>query len=43
LKKEATVNTEGLKKEIASTQRLVGKSVKTMSRFAREFGKQHDT
>jgi signal transduction histidine kinase len=43
LKKEATVNMVGLKKEIASTQRLVGKSVKTMSRFAREFGKQHDT
>ena len=43
LKKEATVNTKGLKKEIASTQRLVEKSVKTMSRFAREFGKQHDT
>jgi signal transduction histidine kinase len=43
LKKEATVNTEGLKKEIASTQRLVEKSAKTMSRFAREFGKQHDT
>jgi signal transduction histidine kinase len=43
LKKEATVNTKGLKKEIASTQRLVEKSVKTMSWFAREFGKQHDT
>jgi signal transduction histidine kinase len=43
LKKEATVNTEGLKKEIASTQRLVEESVKTMNRFAREFGKQHDT
>jgi len=37
LKKEATTNTKGLKKEIAGTQRLVGKSVKTMSRFAREF------
>ncbi|HUJ11183.1 MAG TPA: histidine kinase [Verrucomicrobiae bacterium] len=43
LKKEATINTEGLKKEIASTQGLVEKSVKTMSRFAREFGKKHDT
>jgi len=43
LKKEATVNTEGLKKEIASTQRLVVESVKTMNRFAREFGKRHDT
>jgi signal transduction histidine kinase len=43
LKKEATVNTKGLKKEIASTQRLVEKSAKTMSRFAREFGKHHDT
>jgi len=44
LKKEATVNMTGLKKEIASTQRLVENSVKTMSRFAREFGKQkHET
>ena len=42
LKKEATVNTEDLKNEIASTQRLVEKSVKTMSRFAREFGNHHD-
>jgi len=43
LKKAAAVNTEGLKKEIASTQRLVKQSVKTMNRFAREFGKQHGT
>jgi two-component system sensor histidine kinase DegS len=43
LKKEATVNTKGLKKEIASTQLLVEKSAEIMSRFAREFGKQHDT
>jgi signal transduction histidine kinase len=43
LKNGATANTEDLKKEIASTQRLVGKSVKMMSRFAREFGKQHGT
>ena len=43
LKKEATVKTKGLKKEIASTQRLVGKSAKMMSRFAREFSNQHDT
>ena len=41
LKKEAAVNTEGLKKEIASTQRLVDMSVKTLERFAREFGKHH--
>ncbi|MGD0649825.1 MAG: histidine kinase [Verrucomicrobiia bacterium] len=38
LKKAAAVNTGGLKKEIASTQQLVEKSVKIMSRFAREFG-----
>lgn len=42
LKKEATVNMAGLKKEIASTQRLVKSSVKTMSRFAHQFGKQYD-
>jgi signal transduction histidine kinase len=39
LKKEATVNTRGLKKEIANTQRLVEKSKKTLSRFADELGK----
>jgi len=43
LKQEATVNTRGFKKEIASTQRLVENSVKTMKRFAREFGNQHGT
>ena len=42
LKKEAVVNAEGLKKEIASTRRLVGNSVKTMNRFAREIGKHHE-
>ena len=39
LKQEATINTKGFKKEIASTQRLVGKSAKTISRFARGYGK----
>jgi signal transduction histidine kinase len=39
LKKEATVNTKGLKKEIANTQRLVENSKKTLSRFANELGK----
>jgi hypothetical protein len=42
-KKAAAASTTGLKKEIANTQRLVETSVKTMSRFAREYGKQHDT
>jgi signal transduction histidine kinase len=42
LKKEATVNAKGLKKEIVSTQRLVEKSKKTLSRFTDELGKQHD-
>jgi signal transduction histidine kinase len=37
LKKEAAINASGLKKEIASTQRLVDKSVKSIKRFAREF------
>jgi signal transduction histidine kinase len=41
LKKEAAINAEGLQKEIASTQRLVDMSVKTLERFAREFGKHH--
>jgi len=43
LKKAAAVNTEGLKKEIVSTERLVDKSVTSINRFVREFGKQHDT
>jgi signal transduction histidine kinase len=38
LKKEAAINASGLKKDIASTQRLVDKSVKIIKRFAREFG-----
>jgi len=42
LKKEAALNAEGFKKDIASTQRLVDKSVKTIKRFAREFGKHHE-
>jgi signal transduction histidine kinase len=43
LKQQAAVNTKSFKKEIASTQQLVGKSAKTIGRFAREFGKQHGT
>jgi len=43
LKLGTLANARGLQKEIASTQRLVRNSVKTMNRFAREFGKQHDT
>jgi signal transduction histidine kinase len=38
LKQEARVNQKGLKKEIASTQRLVVKSVKSVRRVARELG-----
>jgi len=36
LKTEATVNTKGLQKKIASTQRMVEKSVDIVHRFARE-------
>lgn len=38
LKQEARLNTKGLKNEIASTQRLVVKSAKSVRRVAREFG-----
>jgi signal transduction histidine kinase len=38
LKEEARSNTEGLKNEIAGTQRLVAKSAKSVRRVAREFG-----
>ena len=43
LKKEAAVNGDELKKEIVSTQRLVDKSVKSIKRFACEFGIHHGT
>jgi signal transduction histidine kinase len=43
LKKEVAIDAGGLKKEIASTQRLVDKSVKSIKRFAREFGIHHRT
>ena len=43
LKKEAAGNATGLKKEIVSTQRLVDKSVKSIKRFAHEFGIHHRT
>ncbi len=43
LKKEAAIDASDLKKEIASTQRLVDKSVKIIKRFAREFGIHHRT
>lgn len=36
LKKEAAVNPKGLKRKIAATQRLVGRSVDIVHRFARE-------
>ena len=38
LKREALVNVDGLKAEISNTQRLVERSVKSIQRFAREFG-----
>ena len=43
LKKEAAIDASGLKKEIASTQRLVDKSVGSIKRFAHEFGIHHRT
>jgi signal transduction histidine kinase len=43
LKKGAAARREDLAKEIASTQRLVEKSVKTINRFAREVSVQHET
>ena len=43
LKKEAGLNAEGLQNEIASTRRLVDKSVEGIKRFAREYRKHHET
>jgi signal transduction histidine kinase len=42
LKKAARANTGGLKKEIASTQRLVKQSVRTINQFAHEVGLSHE-
>jgi len=42
LKKEATVNAKGFKKDIASTQRLADKAKRSIKRFAREIGKHHE-
>jgi signal transduction histidine kinase len=39
LEKEAAAGAKGFEKEIANTQRLVDKSVQSIKRFAREFGK----
>lgn len=43
LKKVNAVNAKGFKKEIASTQRLVDKSVGSIDRFARELSLRHET
>jgi signal transduction histidine kinase len=43
MKQEARSNTKGLKKEIASTQRLVAKSAKSVRRFARELNLHQKT
>ena len=43
LKKGAAAQSDGLAKEIASTQRLVEKSVETINDFARAFGARHET
>jgi signal transduction histidine kinase len=40
---ELSVSTDAFKKEIATTQRLVQESVKTINRFAREFGIAYET
>ena len=41
LKKEAATNTTGFKKEIASTQRLVKQSIRSINRYARELNLHH--
>jgi signal transduction histidine kinase len=42
LKTDAAASAEGFKKEIASTQRLVDKAGKSIKRFARDLGKNHE-
>jgi signal transduction histidine kinase len=41
LKKEASVNANGLTEDIAATQRLLDRSMKSIKRFALEFSKRH--
>jgi signal transduction histidine kinase len=43
LKNTAKANTSSLKKEIAGTQRLVRRSLRTVHQFAEEFGLGHET
>lgn len=43
LKQQTTANSEELQKEVASTRRLVDKSMKSIKRFAREVGRNHET
>jgi signal transduction histidine kinase len=43
LKMAAATDARGLKKEVASTQRLVGNSVKLMTRYTHELGSNHET
>ena len=43
LRTGAATNAGQLKKELASTQRLVGKSVKIMARYTHELGNHHET
>jgi len=42
LKKDAGANAESLQKEIATTRRIVDKSMKSIRRFAREVGKHYE-
>ena len=42
LKKEAAVSDASLAREIAATERLVEESVKSINRFADEFGIPHE-
>jgi signal transduction histidine kinase len=42
VKRAAGRNVKSLQKEIANTQRLVDMSVRTIERFAREYGKHHE-
>jgi hypothetical protein len=43
LKQRTNASSRDLQKEIASTRRLVDKSMKSIKRFAREFSRHHET
>ena len=43
LKQQVAMNAESIRRDIADTQKLVEESVKSITRFARQIRKHHET